>query len=236
MYEQHWPQLSERNQIWSCIINTPYSNWRIVTIRFLSRCGQLLWYKAQIQLYMKFAVPVFFRFSDFSKLCQSELSIYEFSWLAKFGRSKENLLKTSCKAVLLMSKVARPVSHDVTINWKQSASAPGCDVSCDIPYYLCFPHVSSKCNSNSFHLYQLFSVNFTLTFAFLYAIYSFMDTLVKLLSLVWHIFNFYINISQIPVWHLHNSGTLSSLILTYGTYLLDISTMQAHVLAVRRLL
>ena len=50
-------------------------------------------------------VQVFLRFPDSSKPGQSVSLIYEFVWLAEFRKSEENLLKTSCKVVLVI-KVA----------------------------------------------------------------------------------------------------------------------------------
>ena len=82
-------------------------------------------------------VQAFLRFSDSSKPSHSVSFIYELAWLAGIGKSKENLLKTSCK-VAPLTKVAHIFwwRHD---NRKQSTSARErwCDVSCDIPYSKC---------------------------------------------------------------------------------------------------
>ena len=83
----------------------------------------------------KICVQVFLRFSDSSKPSQSVSLIYELAWLAGIGKSKENLLKTSCK-VAPVTKVAHIFwwRHN---NRKQSASARErwYDVSCDISYW-----------------------------------------------------------------------------------------------------
>ena len=50
-------------------------------------------------------VQVFLTFSDSSKPSESVSLIYELAWLAEICKSKENLLKTSCKVVSVI-KVA----------------------------------------------------------------------------------------------------------------------------------
>ena len=78
-------------------------------------------------------VQVFLRFSDSSKPGNSVSLIYELAWLAGIGKSKENLIKISCK-VAPVTEVAHILwwSHD---NWKQSTSAREhwYDIGSDIP-------------------------------------------------------------------------------------------------------
>ena len=65
------------------------------------------WDKSTETALHEICVQVFLTFSDSSKPSQSLSLIYEFAWLAGIGKSKENLLKISCKVtVALLIRVA----------------------------------------------------------------------------------------------------------------------------------